>query len=95
MPVPVEPYIVIQTAEVKGTITTGQTFSWYNSATSGACTISGVSGWCTMPNGTIQAGLSQQATATGAPGSYGFSCPCCNVPSPIIVVHPVHMEKIA
>ena len=94
MPVPSEPYIIIQTGEVKGTITEGLPFSWYNSASSGSCTITGVSNWCTLPNNVVNAGMSQAATALEVTGDFGYTCPCVQAgPSPIIVVHPVHMER--
>ena len=93
MPVPTPPYVTIQTGVVTGTILAGRAFSWYNDATSGSCTVT--ADWCTMPNNVVQAGMSQQATASSVPGNYGYGSPCLQVPSPIIIVHPVHMEKIA
>ena len=70
MPVPTPPYVTIQTGVVTGTILAGRTFSWYNDATSGSCTVT--ADWCTMPNNVVQAGMSQQATASSVPGNYGY-----------------------
>jgi hypothetical protein len=93
MPIPAEPYIDIVAGLVHGTLMEGKPFSWYNSNTAGSCTIGGYSNWCTMPSNTVGPGMSQQATALDVTGSFSYSSPCLNAPSPIIVVHPVHMER--
>jgi len=90
MPVPTPPYIDIPKGIVHGDIMEGESFSWYNSNTTGSCTVGGYSEWCSMPSNNIGPDMSQEATALLVTGSFGYSSPCLNAPSPIIVVHPVH-----
>jgi hypothetical protein len=94
MPIPSEPYIDISAGLVHGRLVEGQSFAWYNSNALDSCTLGGYSNWCTMPSNTIGAGMSQQATVLEVTGSFSYSSPCLNTPSPIIVVHPVTMPEV-
>jgi hypothetical protein len=89
MPVPSEPYIDIVTGDTHGEIVEGEEFNWYNSQTTGSCTLSDYSSWCTMPNNVVGPDSSQPATAKDVTGNFGYSCPCHTGPAPVIVVHPV------
>jgi hypothetical protein len=90
---PADPYVNIQTAAVSGTIDSGDPFSWYN-PTSGSCTVSNVSSWCTASSyGPIAAGQSASATAKSglSTGTYNFTCPCCQSAQPSVHVTGGHI----
>lgn len=87
MPVPQQPYIVIQTGAQLGEISPGGNFSWYNSGLEN-CTVTISGNWCTQSSyGPILPSNSVVATvsATAPEGSYNWSSGCTQNAMPVHV----------
>jgi hypothetical protein len=94
MPAPSDPYVDLVTGAVSGEITSGQSFSWYNSKTTGDCSVSGVGLWCSASSfGPISAGSYATTTAISnlTAGNYTFTCACCELDQPSVHVSAGHI----
>ncbi len=90
MAAPSEPYVDIKTGLCHPTgfaVLAGGNFSWYNSSTTGKCTVTITGNWCTVPSSALDPDTSYQSTVSSnsQTGSYQWSSTCCSTTAPVKV----------